>query len=34
MGMNGCAGIYPALMAVTIANMAGVEMNEVSMQCF
>ena len=27
MGMNGCAGIYPALMAVTIANMAGVEMN-------
>ena len=26
MGMNGCAGIYPALMAVTIANMAGVEM--------
>ena len=27
MGMNGCAGIYPALMAVTIANMAGVEIN-------
>ena len=27
MGMNGCAGIYPALMAVTIANMAGVEQN-------
>ena len=27
MAMNGCAGIYPALMAVTIANMAGVEMN-------
>ena len=27
MGMNGCAGIDPALMAVTIANMAGVEMN-------
>ena len=27
MGMNGCACIYPALMAVTIANMAGVEMN-------
>lgn len=27
MGMNGCAGIYPALMAVTIANMAQVEMN-------
>ncbi len=27
MGMNGCAGIYPELMAVTIANMAGVEMN-------
>ena len=27
MGMNGCAGIYPALMAVTIANMAGDEMN-------
>ncbi len=25
MGMNGCAGIYPALMAVTIANMAGVD---------
>ncbi len=27
MGMNGCAGIYPALMAVTIANMANVEQN-------
>lgn len=27
MGMNGCAGIYPALMAVTIANMAGVKMD-------
>lgn len=27
MGMNGCAGIYPALMAVTIANMAGIDMN-------
>lgn len=25
MGMNGCAGIYPALMAVTIANMAGID---------
>ena len=25
MGMNGCAGIYPALMAVTISNMVGVE---------
>ncbi|CEO33640.1 cation:dicarboxylate symporter family transporter [Paraclostridium sordellii] len=25
MGMNGCAGIYPALMAITIANMAGVD---------
>ena len=25
MGMNGCAGIYPALMAVTIANMARIE---------
>ena len=23
MGMNGCAGIYPALMAVTLANMVG-----------
>src|SRR5699024_11660420 len=23
MGMNGCAGIYPALMAVTIANKIG-----------
>lgn len=27
MGMNGCAGIYPALMAVTIANMSGMDMN-------
>ena len=27
MGMNGCAGIYPALMAVTLANMAGVNMD-------
>lgn len=27
MGMNGCAGIYPALMAVTIANMSGTHMN-------
>lgn len=27
MGMNGCAGIYPALMAVTVANMAGIDMN-------
>lgn len=27
MGMNGCAGIYPDLMAVTIANMAGVNMD-------
>ena len=26
-GMNGCAGIYPALMAVTVANMAGIDMN-------
>lgn len=25
MGMNGCAGIYPALMAITVANMAGVD---------
>ena len=27
MGMNGCAGIYPALVSVMIANMAGIEMN-------
>ena len=27
MGMNGCAGIYPALMAITIGNMAGIEMD-------
>ena len=27
MGMNGCAGIYPALMIVTIANMAGIDMD-------
>ena len=27
MGLNGCAGIYPALMIVTIANMAGIEMD-------
>ncbi|MBO3445519.1 cation:dicarboxylase symporter family transporter [Clostridium sp. CCUG 7971] len=27
MGMNGCAGIYPALMAVTIANMSGTPMD-------
>lgn len=26
-GMNGCAAIYPALMAVTIANMSGTTMN-------
>ena len=26
MGMNGCAGIYPALMIVTIANMANIDM--------
>lgn len=25
MGMNGCAGIYPALMAITVANMAGID---------
>ena len=25
MGMNACAGVYPAMMAITIANMAGVE---------
>lgn len=25
MGMNACAGIYPAMMAITIANMAGIE---------
>lgn len=24
MGMNGCAGVYPALVAVTIANMVGI----------
>ena len=27
MCMNGCAGIYPALVSVMLANMAGVEMN-------
>ena len=27
MGMNGCAGIYPALMAVTIANISGISMD-------
>ena len=27
MGMNGCAAIYPALMAVTIANMSGTQMD-------
>lgn len=27
MGMNGCAGIYPALVTIMLANMAGVEMN-------
>ena len=27
MGMNGCAGIYPALAVVTIANMLGINMD-------
>ncbi|MBS5983684.1 MAG: cation:dicarboxylase symporter family transporter [Clostridium butyricum] len=27
MGMNGCAAVYPALMAVTIANMSGTPMD-------
>ena len=27
MGMNGCAAIYPALMAVTLANMSGTKMD-------
>lgn len=27
MGMNGCAGIYPALMAITVANMSGTNMD-------
>lgn len=27
MGMNGCAAIYPALMAITIANMSGTTMD-------
>ena len=27
MGMNGCAGIYPALITVTVANMAGIQMD-------
>src|SRR5699024_10526834 len=27
MGLNGCAGIYPALIIVTIANMAGINMD-------
>ena len=27
MGMNGCAAIYPALMAVTLSNMSGTEMD-------
>lgn len=27
MGLNGCSGIYPALMIVTVANMAGVNMD-------
>ncbi len=26
-GMNGCAAIYPALMAVTLANMSGIQMD-------
>ncbi|PHV71995.1 sodium:dicarboxylate symporter [Sporanaerobium hydrogeniformans] len=27
MGMNGCAGIYPALMAITLGNMSGITMD-------
>ena len=27
MGLNGCSGIYPALMIVTIANMTGINMD-------
>lgn len=27
MGMNGCAGVYPAMMAVTLGNMAGIDLN-------
>ena len=27
MGMNGCAGIYPALVSVMLANMANIDMN-------
>ena len=27
MGLNGCSGIYPALMIVTLANMAGINMD-------
>lgn len=27
MGMNGCAGIYPALVTITLAQMTGTEMN-------
>ncbi|MBE6070607.1 MAG: cation:dicarboxylase symporter family transporter [Clostridium butyricum] len=27
MGMNGCAAIYPALMAITLANMSGTKMD-------
>ena len=27
MGMNGCAAVYPALMAITIANMSGTPMD-------
>ncbi|MBE6024541.1 MAG: cation:dicarboxylase symporter family transporter [Cellulosilyticum sp.] len=27
MGMNGCAGLYPALMAIMLAQMTGTEMN-------
>lgn len=27
MGMNGCAGVYPALVTVMLANMSGIEMN-------
>ncbi|MEG0857767.1 MAG: cation:dicarboxylase symporter family transporter [Terrisporobacter sp.] len=27
MGMNGCAGVYPALVGIMLANMIGIEMN-------
>lgn len=27
MGMNGCAGIYPSIMAVTLANMVGMQLD-------